>query len=145
MLDSGLALLVQGGGDAPLWVVVLIAVLAPLTSFGATWITLKETNKREAVRRSHEWDLQAQKLRTDLRTEFMAEEAVKQLLQTEGWKLCSFGEIRKRVGGFNGDELRKLLVRSGAIRFYSLRHERMNPRLHGKPVDLHFKAATRRR
>jgi hypothetical protein len=45
----------------------------------------------------------------------MAEEAVKQLLSSGRWKKRYFGGIKKRVAGFEDDELRRLLVRSGAV------------------------------
>lgn len=61
--------------------------------------------------------IQERKLKTELRTEFMAEEAAKSLLENERWKKRSFDEIKKRLGGFDEDELRKILVRSGAVRF----------------------------
>ncbi len=61
--------------------------------------------------------LQERKLRADLRTEFMAEEAVKQLLRSPQWKMRSFEEIERKIGGFEQNELRKLLVRAGAVRF----------------------------
>ncbi len=55
--------------------------------------------------------------RDKLRTEFMAEQVVRKLLDSEKWKMRSFEEIKKRLGGFDDDELRKLLVRAGAVRF----------------------------
>jgi hypothetical protein len=61
--------------------------------------------------------LQERRLRTELRTEFMAEQAAKDLLEDERWKKRSFDEIKKRLGGFDDDELRKILVRAGAVRF----------------------------
>jgi len=61
--------------------------------------------------------IQERKLRADLRTEFMAEEAVKRLLNSPKWEKRSFDEIKKRLGGFEDDELRKILVRAGAVRF----------------------------
>lgn len=61
--------------------------------------------------------IQERKLKTELRTEFMAEEATKALLQNEKWQKRSFEEIEKRLGGFSDDELRKILVRAGAVRF----------------------------
>ena len=61
--------------------------------------------------------VQERKLKAELRTEFMAEQAVNLLLQNEKWKKRSFTEIQKRIGGFEGDELRKLLVRAGAVKF----------------------------
>jgi len=52
-----------------------------------------------------------------IRTEFMAEQVARQLLEHEKWKRRSFRAIKYRLGGFDDDELRKILVRSGAIRF----------------------------
>ena len=61
--------------------------------------------------------VQERKLRADLRTEFMAEEAVKRLLESPKWGKRSFDEIKKRLNGFEDDELRKILVRAGAVSF----------------------------
>lgn len=63
--------------------------------------------------------VQERKLKTELRTEFMAEQVAKSLLENERWKKRSFEEIKKRLGGFDDNDLRKILVRSGAVRFYS--------------------------
>ena len=50
--------------------------------------------------------------------EFTAEKAVRELLGSERWsKQRSFKTIKGRLGGFEDDELRKVLVRAGAIRF----------------------------
>lgn len=61
--------------------------------------------------------LQAQRLRTELRTEFMAEEAILQLLLHDKWRARSFTEIKRRIRGFEDDELRKMLVSAGAVAF----------------------------
>ena len=61
--------------------------------------------------------LQERKLKTELRTEFMAEQVAKKLLESPKWKMRSFDEIKKRLAGFEDNELRKILVRSGAVRF----------------------------
>jgi hypothetical protein len=61
--------------------------------------------------------IQKDKLKTELRTEFMAEQAAKSLLENPRWKKRNFDEIKKRLGGFSDDELRKILVRAGAVRF----------------------------
>jgi hypothetical protein len=61
--------------------------------------------------------LQERKLKAELRTEFMAEQAAQKLLKSRKWKKRSFDEIKKRLAGFDDDELRKILVRSGAVRF----------------------------
>jgi hypothetical protein len=57
------------------------------------------------------------KLQSDLRTEFMAESAIQQLLSVEKWNRRSLEQISMHIGGFDGDGLRRLLVRSGAVRF----------------------------
>jgi len=61
--------------------------------------------------------LQSDRLRLELRTQFMAEEAIRQLLLDPRWKLRSFELIKRRIGGFDDDSLRQLLVRAGALRF----------------------------
>jgi hypothetical protein len=61
--------------------------------------------------------IQERRLRADLRTEFMAEQVAKDLLESPDWRKRKFKEIQKRLGGFEDDELRKILVRAGAARF----------------------------
>lgn len=52
-----------------------------------------------------------------LRTMFRAESVALKLLNNENWKMRSFSAIKKRLGGFEDDELRQILVRAGAIRY----------------------------
>lgn len=61
--------------------------------------------------------LQERRIKSELRAEFMAEQAAKALLESEKWTKRSFDEIKKRLGGFDDNELRKILVRAGAVRF----------------------------
>ncbi len=61
--------------------------------------------------------VQERRLRAELRTEFMAEQAARILLTKERWEKRTFAEIQKRLGGFTDDDLRKILVRAGAVRF----------------------------
>ena len=94
--------------------VIISAIVAIITALIVSlWRLHLQEKKMEA-------DLiqQEQRLRTELRTEFMAEEAIRRLLLHSEWEKRSFEEIKRRVGGFDDDELRKLLVRSGAVRFY---------------------------
>jgi hypothetical protein len=60
---------------------------------------------------------QERRLKREFRTDFMAEAAVKKLLSYKGWEKRSFKEIKERIGGFEDDELRKILVRCGAVKF----------------------------
>jgi hypothetical protein len=57
-----------------------------------------------------------ERLRTELRTEFMVEVAIRALLSVDKWPLRSFEKVRRHAG-FEDPELRRLLVRSGALRF----------------------------
>ena len=63
------------------------------------------------------FSVQERKLKSELRTEFMAEQVAKTLLENEKWKKRSFTEIQKRLGGFEDNDLRRILVRAGAVRF----------------------------
>ncbi|HUA10412.1 MAG TPA: hypothetical protein VMA83_00225 [Solirubrobacteraceae bacterium] len=61
--------------------------------------------------------LQRSRLRDELRTEFMAETAIRDLLLHDDWRLRSFQVIAHRIRGFEDDELRRLLIRAGAVCF----------------------------
>lgn len=82
------------------------AVVAALVSAVVALITSLITARTEGRR-----------LATEFRTEFMAEQAVKHLLEDPRWQQRSFEKISNRIGGFDSDELRRLLVRAGAVRF----------------------------
>lgn len=53
----------------------------------------------------------------ELKSAFMAEKVAKELLSEEKWNKRNFEEIKKHLGGFEDNELRKILVRAGAVRF----------------------------
>jgi hypothetical protein len=59
------------------------------------------------------------RIRAELRTEYMAEAAITGLLKHRDWKKRSFAQIQTRIRGFSDDELRRLLVRAGAVAFDS--------------------------
>ena len=70
------------------------------------------------------WWIQKDRASTDLKialeaikTEHMAEETVLYYLKHKGYTDRSFELIAKRLGGFEDDELRKILVRAGAVRY----------------------------
>jgi hypothetical protein len=52
------------------------------------------------------------------KTEFMAESTAKHFLNHKKFTDRSFDTLKKHLGGFEDDELRKILVRSGAIRTF---------------------------
>jgi hypothetical protein len=63
------------------------------------------------------YSIYERRLREELRTEFMAEQVALKLLESPEWTKRSFDEIKKRLLGFNDDELRRILVRAGAVCF----------------------------
>jgi hypothetical protein len=52
------------------------------------------------------------------KVEFMAEETARHFLSHKSFTDRSFDTLRKHLGGFEDDELRKILVRAGAMRVY---------------------------
>ncbi|MEP1790879.1 hypothetical protein [Reichenbachiella sp.] len=57
-------------------------------------------------------------LKETYKTDFMAEETAKHFLSHKSHIDRSFDVLQKHLGGFEDDELRKILVRAGAIRVY---------------------------
>jgi hypothetical protein len=86
-------------------------------AFRAQEVEIHAEAERARIAQEAALRTQEERLRAELRTEFMAEEAIRLLLEHPQWKLRSFDEIKRRVRGFEDDELRQLLVRSGAIAF----------------------------
>lgn len=52
------------------------------------------------------------------KVEFMAEETARHFLSHKSYTDRSFDALRKHLGGFEDNELRKILVRAGAIRVF---------------------------
>jgi hypothetical protein len=57
-------------------------------------------------------------LREQHKVDFMAEVTARHFLSHKGFTDRSFETLRSHLGGFEDDELRKILVRAGAIRVY---------------------------
>jgi|SRR5579863_2772984 hypothetical protein len=64
-------------------------------------------------------DQEAQRLRREFQLEFAAETAAKALLEDRRFEQRTFTTIKRHLRGFEDDELRKLLVRAGAVCFES--------------------------
>ena len=58
-------------------------------------------------------------LKMEYALEFAAERLVKKILTVENWEWRTFDAIKRVIGGFDDDELRRILVRSGAFRGYT--------------------------
>ena len=52
------------------------------------------------------------------KTDIMAEETARHFLSHKSYTDRSFDVLQKHLGGFEDNELRKLLVRAGALRVY---------------------------
>jgi hypothetical protein len=70
------------------------------------------------------WWLQKDRASADLKialesvkTEHMAEKTAQYFLNHKGYTDRSFELLSKRLGGFEDNELRKILVRAGAVRY----------------------------
>ena len=61
--------------------------------------------------------IQHAKLRQELKSDLMAEAAIHRLLKHKRFVRRSFKHISHRIAGFDDDELRRKLVRAGAVRF----------------------------
>lgn len=57
-------------------------------------------------------------LKEQNKTEFMAEETARHFLSHKAFTDRSFETLKQHLGGFEDDELRKILVRAGAMRVY---------------------------
>jgi hypothetical protein len=64
-----------------------------------------------------EGEIGEQKIRLEERTLFQAERVAYELLRDARWPTRRFQQIRHHIGGFDDQELRKILVRAGALRF----------------------------
>jgi hypothetical protein len=83
------------------------ALLGALVGGGTSWVLNRQ-----------QFDNQLKLAREQHRTEFMAEETARALLSHKGFTDRSFEALQRHLGGFEEDELRKILVRAGAMRFY---------------------------
>ena len=57
-------------------------------------------------------------LREQNKTEYMAEETARHFLEHKSFTDRSFEVLKRHLGGFGDDELRKILVRAGAMRTF---------------------------
>ena len=92
--------------QAALWS-LLSALLGALVGGGISYVL----NRQQFAQ-------QLRILREQHKVEFMAEETARHFLGHKSFTDRSFETLRRALGGFTDDELRKILVRAGAIRVY---------------------------
>ena len=83
----------------------LSALLGAVVGGGISYLLNRQQfrNQLELVKAQH-------------RTDFMAETTARHFLEHKGFTDRSFETLRNHLGGFQDDELRKILVRAGAVR-----------------------------
>ena len=77
---------------------IVSVITAAVTGVVTAWITVR-------------------RLRREYLLEMQAESLVHRLLSDERWRLRSFETLKHHVADFSEDELRRVLIRAGAIRF----------------------------
>lgn len=92
--------------EAAFWS-TLSALLGAVVGGGISWLLNRQqfANQLHILQQQH-------------KVEFMAEETARHFLSHRSFTDRSFDTLRKHLGGFGDDELRKILVRAGAIRIY---------------------------
>ncbi len=92
--------------DAALWS-TFSALLGALVGGGISWLLNRQqfANQLRILREQH-------------KTEFMAEDTARHFLSHKTFTDRSFETLKMHLGGFEDDELRKILVRAGAMRVY---------------------------
>lgn len=90
-----------------------IAIIAALSSLLGVIVGGLISYFLQKQKLEHEFKLKLQ----ENKTENMAEQTARYYLKEEGYYERSFNHLKTKLGGFEEEELRKILVRSGAVRF----------------------------
>jgi len=93
------------------------ALITGVIALVTTGITAVATYRVAAGRAKVDRELAELKAQLDNKMLYAAEDVAHALMQHSKWRLRSFNVIKVHLGGFLDDELRKILVRAGAIRF----------------------------
>ena len=85
----------------------IAAVLGALAGGGISYLLNRQ-----------QFEHQLKVLREQQKTDYMAEVTAKHFLSHESYTDRAFDTLQKHLGGFADDELRKILVRAGAVRVF---------------------------
>lgn len=85
----------------------LASLLGTIVGGGITYLLNKQLHAQQLAT-----------LKEQFKTDFMAEDTARHFLSHKSYTDRSFETLSKHLGGFSEDELRKILVRAGAIRIY---------------------------
>lgn len=85
----------------------LASLLGTLVGGGITYLLNRQLHAQQLAA-----------LKEQFKTDFMAEETARHFLSHKSYTDRSFDVLKKHLGGFSEDDLRKILVRAGAIRTF---------------------------
>ena len=85
----------------------LASLLGTLVGGGITYLLNKQLHAHQLAALTQQY-----------KTDFMAEKTARHFLSHKSYTDRSFETLSKNLGGFTDDELRKILVRAGAIRTF---------------------------
>lgn len=109
--------------DARVIAAIVGAATALITSFITTLVTLRNQRKNFRMEQA-KIDVSLEELEREHKLSYAAERVAHSLLNDEEWRLRSFSVLKRHLGGFSEEDLRRLLVGSGAIRFYTTEPQR---------------------
>ncbi len=95
------------------WPILVTAFLGPAGGIAAALLTSR--HQRRLL--DQEIKIQRERIRAEFGTEHSVEEAIRQFLSLTKVRYRTFPMIRHHIGGFEPNQLRQLLGRSGAVRF----------------------------
>lgn len=106
------------------WIPFFSALAGAGGALIAAWLSLKVQRRKlsqdiafQRDKLNEEVQLQQDRLATEFATEESVETALKHFLEIYELPYRSFPMIKHHIGGFEPNELRRLLVRTGAVRF----------------------------
>lgn len=112
------------GGGIVLWVPLISGIAVALVTLAGTFITLRNQRQKLDAELSfqhqkfqQEFAAQRERHKAEYALEESTETAIRHLLELHHLRYRSFPMIRHHIGGFEANELRRFLVRAGAVRF----------------------------
>ena len=101
------------------------AIIAALSSlFGVTvggvisYQLQKARFKQDLIIQKSKFEQELLLVKEQNKTDNVAEDTIRYYLKDEGHLMRSFRHLSTKIAGFEEEELRRLLVRSGAVRFF---------------------------
>lgn len=95
---------------------VITSSIIALISGLITYIIQERKLQTEKLKLSAQFALEREKLEEQYKIERRSDAALSKFLNHVKFKRRSFKYLREKMGGFDDDELRRMLIRNGAVR-----------------------------